>query len=57
MSVTYIILVGLSNPVDSNILSHPNGTRQVFSVKSDADETLSKINKLHGENYARLVAV
>lgn len=53
----YVILVGCDNPVDSNLLSHPNGTRKVFAIKSDADEVLAKINKVRGENHARLVAV
>jgi hypothetical protein len=57
MSVKYIIVVGCDNPVNSNLLSHPNGTTQVFAVKSDADQAVDKINNSRGEKHARLVAV
>lgn len=53
----YIIVVGCDNPVNSNLLSHPNGTTQVFAVKSDADQAVDKINNSRGEKHARLVAV
>jgi hypothetical protein len=55
--MNYVILVGCDNPVHSNLLSHANGTTQVFAIKSDADEVLAKINKARGEIHARLVAV
>ena len=41
----YVILVGCDNPVHAKLLSHANGTTQVFAVRSDADETLEKIKK------------
>ena len=53
----YVILVGCDNPVHANMLSHANGTTQVFSVKSDADEVLEKIKAARGENHARIVAL
>ena len=55
--MTYVILVGCDNPVNSKLLTHANGTTQVFAIKNDADQTIKKINRSRGENYARLVAV
>ena len=53
----YVILVGCDNPVHSKLLSHANGTTQVFAVRSDADETLEKIKNARGNDHARIVVV
>jgi hypothetical protein len=55
--MAYLIIVGCDNPVNARLLTHANGTTQVFAVKSDADNVVDKINKAREETHARLVAV